>query len=61
MNDTTKSTSVDPKDHENHSIGIDHWARDFGGRHVPGNGYCFTCGCPVNVHVEPEQSGERTE
>lgn len=57
----SKTNSTNPEDHEGHNIGIDHWAKDFGGRYVSGNGYCFDCLTPVAVNVEQPEEGHAHE
>jgi hypothetical protein len=53
-----KSTSTDPDDHKGHAMVIDQWAKDFGGRKVPGNAWCQACSVPVvgsSSETEPER------
>lgn len=48
----TNTPTADPKDHVGHTIVEDRFARDFGGRSTPGNGWCGTCGVPVAIEVQ---------
>lgn len=41
----------DPKKHIGHNLIEDHFAKDFGGRHVNGNAYCADCLTPVAIDV----------
>jgi hypothetical protein len=53
-----KSTSTDPDDHKDHAMVADQWAKDFGGRKVPGNAWCQACSVPVvgsSSETEPER------